>query len=589
MRPLFTPAPLASDTLESDQHVLTLSASLFLLVLTVPPHSQEYPALFAMLWKRLTDLEHVMHVQKALHVVEYLLRHAAERFVSDAKRRARDIAALQKYKHYDENNQDDAREARARAKAVYALLMDDQLLAQERGKSARLESEGRLGGTGYDNDAGNVYDEDHDEDASPTYTAPAPAPVRRAPTATGASSGAMRRRSIDDDPFDNPVIPAAVASTGSSSKPRPKAPTTAAPAKAAPAPAPEPEEDDEAAEAARKAAKKEKKRRKKEEEARRLAAEEAAAASSSRARASPPGGQDFDLTAYAESAPAPFGGDVDIMTGFSAQGASNGGGAGGDLDDLFARQSLHDDGGDLFTQHQQHDPFQQQASQDFGFESSASPAPSAHTPSPTGTDGLVNLNNLLSEPERHAAKSRARGIDAGVSMSMMRSIQPLGVSAEKAQAQAQAAEKLRTPGMPGMPGYGGAAAYPPVAYAQPYPGLQPGFQHMPPYGHPQQQQPMMAIMPPGMSAPISYGGPGPAGSLPFAAPAASSGYTAMRPAPKMSSNGVPIFDVVPAQARAVEPTNYLGHGAPTNGPYGRPQNEYQSFYGKANGGTQPRF
>src|SRR5689334_13460929 len=86
---------------------------------------QDYPQLFAMLWKRLTDLEHVMHVQKALVVVEYLLRHGAERFINDAKRRARDIAALQKYKHYDEQNQDDAKEARARAKQVYALLMDD--------------------------------------------------------------------------------------------------------------------------------------------------------------------------------------------------------------------------------------------------------------------------------------------------------------------------------------------------------------------------------------------------------------------------------------------------------------------------------
>jgi hypothetical protein len=72
--------------------------------------SQDYPKLFAMLWKRLTDVEHVMHVQKALILVEYLLRYGSERFINDAKRRSRDIAALQKYKHYDENNQDDAKE-----------------------------------------------------------------------------------------------------------------------------------------------------------------------------------------------------------------------------------------------------------------------------------------------------------------------------------------------------------------------------------------------------------------------------------------------------------------------------------------------
>jgi hypothetical protein len=107
-----------------------------------------YPKLFQMLWKRLTDTEHVMHVQKvrgtanhyamrlsltrqsrtrplmecalffslfsflpqALILVEYLLRYGSERFIGDARRRSRDIAALQKYKHYDANNQDDAKE-----------------------------------------------------------------------------------------------------------------------------------------------------------------------------------------------------------------------------------------------------------------------------------------------------------------------------------------------------------------------------------------------------------------------------------------------------------------------------------------------
>ena len=39
--------------------------------------------------------------------------HGSERFVSDARRRSRDIAALVKYKHYDENNQDDAKEGKA--------------------------------------------------------------------------------------------------------------------------------------------------------------------------------------------------------------------------------------------------------------------------------------------------------------------------------------------------------------------------------------------------------------------------------------------------------------------------------------------
>jgi len=99
---------------------------------------QEYPQLFAMLWKRLNDVEHVMHVYKALILVEYLLRNGAERFINDAKRRSRDIAQLTKYKHYDENNRDDAVEARNKAKQVYQLLTDDQRLKEERTKAIKI-------------------------------------------------------------------------------------------------------------------------------------------------------------------------------------------------------------------------------------------------------------------------------------------------------------------------------------------------------------------------------------------------------------------------------------------------------------------
>jgi len=48
---------------------------------------EAYPLLFAMLWKRLNDQEHYLHVQKALLLVDYLLRNGSERFVTDARRR----------------------------------------------------------------------------------------------------------------------------------------------------------------------------------------------------------------------------------------------------------------------------------------------------------------------------------------------------------------------------------------------------------------------------------------------------------------------------------------------------------------------
>ena len=70
---------------------------------------QDYPKLFAMLWKRLSDVEHVMHVTKALVLLDFLIRHGSERFVLDVKRRGRDVSALTRYRHLDQNNLDDAK------------------------------------------------------------------------------------------------------------------------------------------------------------------------------------------------------------------------------------------------------------------------------------------------------------------------------------------------------------------------------------------------------------------------------------------------------------------------------------------------
>ena len=96
---------------------------------------QDYPKLFAMLWKRLADVEHVMHVSKALSLLHFLLLHGSERFVLDVKRRARDVSALTKYKHYNADNIDDAKEARVKAKAVFELLSNEQRLSTERGQA----------------------------------------------------------------------------------------------------------------------------------------------------------------------------------------------------------------------------------------------------------------------------------------------------------------------------------------------------------------------------------------------------------------------------------------------------------------------
>ena len=107
----------------------------------------DYPKLFAMLWKRLADVEHVMHVTKALQLLDFLIRHGSERFVLDVKRRQRDIAALQRYKHYDQSNIDDAKEARAKAKQVHELLANETRLQAER-QAAEKQNRQLAGGGG---------------------------------------------------------------------------------------------------------------------------------------------------------------------------------------------------------------------------------------------------------------------------------------------------------------------------------------------------------------------------------------------------------------------------------------------------------
>jgi hypothetical protein len=110
----------------------------------------EYPKLFSMLWKRLNDEEHMLHVKKALILLEYLLRNGSERFITNCKEKIRDIARLKKYKHYDANNEDDAGDARIKAAYIYDLLTDDEKLREEREKAERVRNSGKIAGLSHD-------------------------------------------------------------------------------------------------------------------------------------------------------------------------------------------------------------------------------------------------------------------------------------------------------------------------------------------------------------------------------------------------------------------------------------------------------
>jgi len=638
---------------------------------------QAYPQLFSMLWKRLTDLEHVMHVQKALAVVEYLLRHGAERFINDCKRRARDIAALQKYKHYNEHNQDDAKEARARAKAVSALLMDDQLLTLERSKSARLRGEGRIGGVGIEStrtpygpydEPDTLYDDEEPAprsqypsgapSASAAYVAalrprpaaaaqssapssPAALPRSSSASSTPAKSGAGRRPmhtpNDDNDPYSNP---ARSESTGGGSHTNGSSRAKAKSRSQRHLAVDEPAEDEEGAEGEgegeedeeeRKRRKKEKKRKKREkEEAARRAAEAEAAAEAKRAathvekeksksskkKSSRTPAVNNDLMSFAEPT---SNGEIDILTGdvFAAAHSSptpstavNGG-----LSDLFASQSLVDGPGvaapstsnsssdiPLFDQLREGSNGSgiqrgegQQLEDGIGERGvSVGDSVAQSSISPTGT--LVNFADITDAPPVAKAKKHS-AFDGGVSMNMMRSIQPMGTNSparasadngmmdepKKRRSHVPASIPLYadlTPSQPpplgpymhpSMP-IGVPYGYPahPAMQAQPiHPGLMP-LGPLPVYGQQGQGQPL-AIMPPGM------GSQGPVGNMqhmyppsqhqqsmqPFPSPAGPANtFTQMRQGGSRSnaaaSASPPIFEVHEAPLlRAVEPINYM--------------------------------
>jgi len=42
----------------------------------------DYPKLFAMLFKRITDIDHVLHVQKAIMLTHFLVNHGSNRFLN---------------------------------------------------------------------------------------------------------------------------------------------------------------------------------------------------------------------------------------------------------------------------------------------------------------------------------------------------------------------------------------------------------------------------------------------------------------------------------------------------------------------------
>jgi len=101
----------------------------------------QYHDMFKTLWKRLSDFPHLMHVQKSLALIYYLLKISSDRFVADVRLRSDIIKKLCYYKYFKDGIEI-GEEVRIKAQVIVMLLDDLVLLTKERDEARN----GRISG-----------------------------------------------------------------------------------------------------------------------------------------------------------------------------------------------------------------------------------------------------------------------------------------------------------------------------------------------------------------------------------------------------------------------------------------------------------
>jgi len=137
-----------------------------------------YNEAFNAIWKRLTDYQHLKHVMKSLVLIEYLMKHSHERYVTDVKLRSDVIRRLKHYKYFNDGL-DIGAEVRSKAEAVMLLIDDMDHLIKEREIAQRVE--GRVQGMSYQ--YSNMYrnDDTMDEEMKRERDPFQPLPLEHSP------------------------------------------------------------------------------------------------------------------------------------------------------------------------------------------------------------------------------------------------------------------------------------------------------------------------------------------------------------------------------------------------------------------------
>jgi len=98
-----------------------------------------FSEIMPMIWKRLNDNgKNWRHVYKALVLLEYLIKTGSEKVAHQCKENIFAIQTLKDFQYLDENK-DQGINVREKAKALVALLKDDERLRNERVRALKAK------------------------------------------------------------------------------------------------------------------------------------------------------------------------------------------------------------------------------------------------------------------------------------------------------------------------------------------------------------------------------------------------------------------------------------------------------------------
>lgn len=111
-----------------------------------------YTEIMQMIWKRLNDNgKNWRHVYKALVLLEYLIKTGSDKVAQQCKENLFAIQTLKDFQYLDDNK-DQGINVREKAKALVALLKDDERLKNERVRALKAKERFALSAAGIGSD-----------------------------------------------------------------------------------------------------------------------------------------------------------------------------------------------------------------------------------------------------------------------------------------------------------------------------------------------------------------------------------------------------------------------------------------------------